>query len=171
MRTTISSICMLYYTQYLSCLQCQHVAGMGFHRGSYQCKCRPEFYQPVKKRIYSSRPITELYFNGSEVELAYIRKLMDPSDDYYDNMSSCRPCATGCLNCINATPCEVEYDVMMRGIPLGIQSFCMTISVVLAMVIIHLRTKKVSLKTGLCNSVLVCYWLGHINNICKSINV
>ena len=122
--------------------QCVHVSGLGFHRGGYQCICRPEFYPPSHTST-SSTPNRTPHFNGSDVERAYIKKLLNHSDLYHDNMFSCLPCAEGCLNCTDPTPCNAEYDVMMRGIPLGIQSFCMTISVVLALVILRLRRTKV----------------------------
>ena len=134
----------IYINMSLSHFQCKHVSGLGFHRGSYQCKCQPEFYHPSQNNLYTStQPFTELFYKGIEVELAYNHRLLNQSDslDFV-----CRPCAPGCVNCTENTPCKVEYDVMIRGIPLGIQSFCMTISVVLAMIIIHLRTKKVRKK-------------------------
>lgn len=84
------------------------------------------------------------YFDGSEVDRHYYNYLLNQSD-LYNRSFMCLPCAQGCADdCFDDTPCLVEYDVMMRGIPLGLQSFCMTISMVLGIVIIRLRKTKVS---------------------------
>ena len=56
----------------------------------------------------------------------------------------CLPCRQGCIGCDDDSPCFVEYNILMRGIPLGIQSFCMTITLVLGIVILRLRKCKVS---------------------------
>ncbi|CAG5128767.1 unnamed protein product, partial [Candidula unifasciata] len=73
----------------------------------------------------------------------------------FSNTHRCRRASTE-FNCLlmttpssPSTPqsAEVEpivaYDILVRGIPLGIQSFCMTVSVVIGTVIICLRKTKV----------------------------
>ena len=44
---------------------------------------------------------------------------------------------------MNDSRCDVEYDLLLRGIPLGIQSFCMTITLVVGVIIIRLRKSRV----------------------------
>ena len=118
-------------------LQCKHQSGMGFRAGAYNCVCADGFYFPL------NRSTTFLLYNGSMVESAYKNLLLNLSDNYNVNYQ-CLPCAKGCDTCADDSPCLVDYDVMMRGIPLGFQSFCMTISMVVGVIIIRLRKSKVS---------------------------
>ena len=121
-------------------LQCEHEPGMGFRRGSYRCECADGYYF---HRNVSSNSYLHFY-NGSDVEHDYYLFLLNQSVNY-NRSYQCLPCAKGCANgCIDDRPCLVDYDVMMRGIPLGLQSFCMTISMVLGIIIIRLRKSKVS---------------------------
>ena len=113
---------------------------MGFRRGSYRCECADGYYF---HRNVSSNSYLHFY-NGSDVEHDYYLFLLNQSVNY-NRSYQCLPCAKGCANgCIDDRPCLVDYDVMMRGIPLGLQSFCMTISMVLGIIIIRLRKSKVS---------------------------
>ena len=110
--------------------------GGGFRRGNYKCQCtRGYFFPPSKSSNHQ-------YYNGSTVEQSYIDMLSLSSSDYNSSFQ-CLPCKKGCTNCSNNKSCKAEYDVMLRGVPLGIQSFCMTIALVLGFVIIRLRTSKV----------------------------
>ena len=122
-------------------LQCDHEPGMGFRRGMYRCVCADGFY--FHRNISSNSYLH--FYNGSEVEHDYYLFLLNKSDAY-NRSYQCLPCAKGCAKkgCIDDRPCLVEYDVMMRGIPLALQSFCMTISIVLGVIIIRLRKSKVS---------------------------
>ncbi|XP_041375052.1 probable G-protein coupled receptor 158 [Gigantopelta aegis] len=120
--------------------ECVHIPGNGLAWGSYQCRCNPTFYFPV------SHTTNDRYFDGKLVERAYWdmwRNVSDNFTDNYTNMFQCLPCRKGCDDCTEDDPCIVEYDVLLRGIPLGIQSFCMTITLVLAVVVIRLRKTKV----------------------------
>ncbi len=128
------------YSGFVS-FQCEHQSGLGFRRGSYRCVCADGFYF---HRNFSSNANAYLHFyNGSELERLYYSYLLNQST-IYNRSFMCLPCAKGCAKgCIDDSPCLVEYDVMMRGIPLGLQSFCMTISMVLGIVIIRLRKSKV----------------------------
>lgn len=97
--------------------------------------CKPEFYFPD--------PFAETkYFNGSDIEREYFKRLKNQTNEY-DNAFLCLPCRKGCNECDDDSACVAEYDILMRGIPLGIQSFCMTITLVLGVIIVRLRKTKV----------------------------
>ena len=96
---------------------------MGFKRGGYVCRCKAGYNMPENQNSHSDS------FNGSDLEKFF--SLRNSSGD------------PGELFRCDCLPCFAEYGVMMRGIPLGIQSFCMTISLVLAFVILRLRKTKV----------------------------
>ena len=53
----------------LICLQCTHIPGLGFRRGSYRCECKEGFYFPEK-----NSPVR--YYNGTVIEEEYEKKLM-----------------------------------------------------------------------------------------------
>jgi hypothetical protein len=118
--------------------QCKHMPGYGFHRGNYRCYCKGGFYFPPD-------PDGVDYFNGTALEDEYISHNEENLAGNSNDQSQCLPCARGCRVCTNNTPCFVEYDVMLRGIPLGIQSFCMTITLVLGFILIRLRRNRVSI--------------------------
>lgn len=48
----------------------------------------------------------------------------------------------------NVGSCYVEYDILLRGIPMAVQSLCVTITIVLTVVIVRLRKTKVRLQHG-----------------------
>ena len=87
------------------------------------------------------------FFKGVLVERSYLNKQLNISDgatDAYDASFQCLPCAIGCINCTSDDPCFAEYDAMLRCIPLGIQSFCITVTAVVAFVVARMRKTKVS---------------------------
>ena len=47
--------------------QCEHIPGLGFRRGSYQCVCKDGFYFPDPKA-------PKRYYEGTIVEEQYERK-------------------------------------------------------------------------------------------------
>lgn len=82
----------------------------------------------------------------------------------------CLPCRKGCSQCEEDEPCIVEYDVWLRGIPLGIQSFTMTITLVVGIVVARLRKTKVQpllsslppfvcICACVCGSIIVVCWM------------
>ncbi|GAB1597297.1 probable G-protein coupled receptor 158 [Argonauta hians] len=123
----------------LETTQCIAVPVAGkFKRGSYRCQCKPGYYFPMINASHS-------YFNGTLVEnqlLEWLRNGSGHSDHFLDSFQ-CLPCRKGCPNCVDDQPCFVEYNILFRGIPLGIQSFCMTITIVLGLVVFRLRKTKV----------------------------
>jgi hypothetical protein len=50
-------------------VQCEHIPGLGFRRGSYRCECKDGFYFPD-----TSAPVR--YYNGTVIEEEYEKKLM-----------------------------------------------------------------------------------------------
>ena len=117
-------------------LQCQFVAGRGFRAGNYECHCKPGFYFPFLNS-------TQRFYTGTQVERHFLQSIRNDSNVTSDEFQ-CLPCRQGCIGCDDDSPCFVEYNILMRGIPLGIQSFCMTITLVLGIVILRLRKCKVS---------------------------
>ena len=114
--------------------QCVPLPGMGFRRGGYRCVCADGYYFPNPNASAD-------YFSGADVESAYIRALLNGSRDA---PLACLPCSKGCRTCVNGSRCVAEYDVIMRGVPLGIQSFCMTIAALMGFIVVRLRKTKVS---------------------------
>lgn len=104
--------------------------------GSYKCVCRPGYYFPLQNA-------TTKYFSGITMENSFL-------DDYYNKSSmnssdfQCLPCLPGCELCDDKTLCMAEYNILLRGIPLGIQSFCITVSLVIGVAVLRLRKTKVS---------------------------
>ncbi|XP_068240794.1 metabotropic glycine receptor-like [Palaemon carinicauda] len=106
---------------------CVPVRGTGFRRGGYRCQCHPTHYLPNS---------TQQFFNGSEVELTYSEKRRIDS-------FRCEPCPEGCQNCSTLLACSVQYDAMMRLVPVCVEAACVVMCLVLALVIFRLRKCKV----------------------------
>lgn len=117
--------------------QCKSVANAGFRGGNYECHCRAGFYFPALNA-------TQKYFSGTSLE-RHVIKTNQNGGNRSEGISDfqCLPCHQRCVDCDNEGPCYVEYNIFLRGIPLGIQSFCMTISLVLAILVLRLRKCKV----------------------------
>ena len=143
-------------------LQCVPIPGYGFRSGGYRCECSPSHYFSDPSSAGTTATTTSHnYFNGSVVETQYNLKLLNQSHSY-DRDFQCLPCPSGCVNCRSEAPCRVEIDVMMRGIPLGVESFCMTITLVLGFVIIRLRKTKVYRITISSPSIIVCMDVSYV---------
>ena len=56
----------------------------------------------------------------------------------------CVPCDNDCPSCINAT-CFVHYDVMLRAGPLGVEAFCLTLTMLIGLIIATMRKVKVNI--------------------------
>ena len=105
-----------------------------FASGNYECHCRSGFYFP-------NLNATQKYFTGTQLEhhfLSSMRGDLNITSEY-----QCLPCRQGCADCDNDGPCFVEYNILLRGVPLGFQSFCMTITLVLGIVVLRVRKCKV----------------------------
>lgn len=115
--------------------QCVHIPGGGLRAGSYKCVCQKGFYFPDKNSTTKSFP-------GSELEQAFLNSWYKTTN--FSNVEyQCLPCPRGCENCVDDTRCMAEYNVLLRGIPLGIQSFCITVTIVIGIVVLRLRKSKV----------------------------
>ena len=86
------------------------------------------------------------YFNGMEMEENYMRQLLNSSlEDKLDyHHYACSSCAKGCESCVDETTCMAEYNTLLRLIPVGVESLCITVIIVLIGVAIRLRNMKVS---------------------------
>ncbi|KAL4217020.1 hypothetical protein ACF0H5_023476 [Mactra antiquata] len=115
--------------------QCKFQPGGGFVSGQYQCQCKPGFYFPVLNA-------TQKFYSGTLLE-RYFLQSMRSEVNFSSSEFQCLPCQQGCVECDDDGPCMVEYNILMRGIPLGIQSFCMTITLVLGIVVLRVRKCKV----------------------------
>lgn len=126
-----------------------------------------------KEKYYFPDPnVKAKYFNGSKVEAAYFiwkNHSLAPSDGTFTNLTDyasgyeCLPCKYGCDTCEDDTPCFVEYDAVLRGVALGIQTFCMTITLFLCVIVFRVRKQRVRIARGI--SLL------HYNNFLAVFNV
>lgn len=95
-------------------------------------------------------------FNGSAFEHLYVKWLLSDQNTlpFFSTISTWK-----CLECpcpltvgpdaalcdqSEDTTCYVTYDILLRGVPLAVQSLCVTITIVLTVVIVRLRKTKVS---------------------------
>lgn len=56
----------------------------------------------------------------------------------------CEPCPPGCTTCVDDRPCSAENDVIVRSIPLVIESLCISFDVILLVVIVWMKKAKVN---------------------------
>ncbi|XP_021371996.1 probable G-protein coupled receptor 158 [Mizuhopecten yessoensis] len=115
--------------------QCEHKPGQGLALGSYVCVCRTGFYFPNTSNDGQ-------FYSGSMLESVYLEKLNNGTN-FTGEGFQCVPCLRGCTQCVDSTPCMADYNILLRGIPLGIQSFCITVTLVIAVAVIRLRKTKV----------------------------
>ncbi|XP_059140355.1 probable G-protein coupled receptor 158, partial [Physella acuta] len=119
-----------------SSTECQNIPSSSFKAASYRCVCKTGYHIPGA---------VNQYFEGSAVENAYISYIRNLSLNY-TTLYNCLPMlATGSSSPPLSVDSEqiVAFDFLVRGIPLGIQSFCMTVSLVIGIVIVCFRKTKV----------------------------
>ncbi|RWS15616.1 putative G-protein coupled receptor 158-like protein [Dinothrombium tinctorium] len=102
---------------------------MGFRRGAYKCVCKRGFY--LERTLLEEEFVADNIGSAKERSSSSIRRF------------NCSQCSKGCQSCINEMPCFVQYNVILRSLALGLQSFCATITLVLIVVIFKLRRSKV----------------------------
>ncbi|CAM1308461.1 Uncharacterised protein g4862 [Pycnogonum litorale] len=89
---------------------CEHITGLGFRRGSYNCVCKPGYYFPETSS-------TRKYYNGSEVEEEYEKNLMGLLNTYdNENGFECVRCPEGCDTCIDDRPCLLSLNWLQRSV-------------------------------------------------------
>lgn len=122
--------------------RCVPISGLGFRRGGYECQCRRGFYFPSEG---SSNMSQVSGFNGLILESAFVANQLQEEEEFgmYPDDFRCLPCKIGCESCIDASPCFVEYNMILRSLALGFQSFCTTVTIVLAIVVFRLRKSKI----------------------------
>ncbi|XP_076303976.1 metabotropic glycine receptor-like [Tachypleus tridentatus] len=123
--------------------ECVPISGMGFRRGAYKCCCKEGYFFPNRTQDKSVN-----CFEGTVVEKHYVASLLN--DKSVENKGpkhperfTCLPCKPGCASCVDDSSCSVEYNILLRSIVLGLQSFCTTITVVLTVVVFRLRKSKI----------------------------
>ena len=89
--------------------------------------------------------IAIIFLKGSVIEEAFISTLVGPtsSESIYPQNFICIPCEPGCRTCVDDSPCFVQFNIFIRAITLGIQSFCATITLMIGIAICKLRRQKV----------------------------
>ncbi|KAI8775867.1 G-protein coupled receptor 158, partial [Biomphalaria glabrata] len=118
--------------------ECKYIPSSTLQWGSYLCVCKEGYSFPTPNAANK-------FFDGRSVERAYLEFVRNVSSDY-SNELNCLPMST---TPASTTPLGgegdpiVAFDFLVRGIPLGIQSFCMTVSLVIAIVILCFRKTKV----------------------------
>ena len=120
----------------LSAAQCVHIPNRGFRRGSYRCDCPPSRRRRLGGGASNDSGSAAAADHGApldgvELERAYVDKLLS---GVFGPPVTCPSCERACM---------AEYDPLLRGIPLGVQTLCITVTVVLTVVIIRLRKTKV----------------------------
>ena len=113
--------------------QCVHIPNRGFRRGSYRCDCPPSRLSGAATRASngSGSAADPRSLDGVELERAYVDNLLT---GVFGPPASCSSCERACM---------AEYDPLVRGVPLGVQALCITVTVILTIVIVRLRKTKV----------------------------
>ena len=122
-------------TAFLSA-QCVHIPSRGFRRGSYHCDCPPSRLRSstggsARTSNSSESTADQSGLDGVDLERAYVENLLSGG---VGPLVSCPTCERACM---------AEYDPLLRGIPLGVQSLCITVTIILTFVIVRLRKTKV----------------------------
>ncbi|XP_022235111.1 probable G-protein coupled receptor 158 [Limulus polyphemus] len=128
--------------------ECIHISGKGFRRGAYKCQCRRGYYFPKSYLTEGFTGGKQNSFLGSEVENAFVASRVRGGSPVegsliYPDSFRCLPCKPGCKTCVDDTSCFSEYNMLLRSVALGLQSFCTTITIVVAVVVFRLRKSKV----------------------------
>jgi len=145
-------------------VQCVHIPNRGFRRGSYRCVCPSSRLRPSNS---GPTPMSnQSGLDGVELEKAYVEKLLSGG---FGPPVSCPSCERVCSDafCTHESACMTEYDPLLRGIPLGVQSLCITVTIILTFVIIRLRKTKV-VRPAPCVLRILRPWSHVKENICKT---
>ncbi|KAJ8321030.1 hypothetical protein KUTeg_002617 [Tegillarca granosa] len=115
--------------------QCTPLSGGGLKRGNYHCECQQGYYFPLTNA-------SNKYYTGITLENVYLDYLYNKTN-FSASSFQCSPCSQGCDECEDDSPCMAKFNILLRGIPLGIQSFCITVTLVIGIAVLRLRKSKV----------------------------
>ncbi|VDM30832.1 unnamed protein product [Hydatigera taeniaeformis] len=113
-----------------------------FDVANYICQCKPGFYTDRPENGYPA----ELYMQ--ETQSSASGAISGESESrkakgLWDRMS-CKVCPPDCPNCTSSTLCGVEYNMhLLRGIPLAVQTFSITTTLLLGVLTFRLRRTRV----------------------------
>ncbi|XP_064641576.1 metabotropic glycine receptor-like [Lineus longissimus] len=116
--------------------ECVPVQGLGFRRGSYKCYCKRGYYFPDPDSGYT-------YFNGSEIEYEFEKKMKGNEENYYDAYFNCLKCAPGCDECTDSRPCVISLDWVQRSILLGLSCMVMASIAIMMLFVWTYREVKI----------------------------
>lgn len=68
---------------------------------------------------------------------------VDDDEAVGEHRLRCDPCPPWCVSCVEDSPCTVESDLLLRSIPLLVESLSISFDVVLVVVIVWMRKAKV----------------------------
>ncbi|XP_027039187.1 probable G-protein coupled receptor CG31760 isoform X1 [Pocillopora damicornis] len=115
--------------------QCEPIANQGFKRGSYRCICRRGYYFP--------HPNSDTkYFNGSEIEEEYDKKV-NKETNLYDDEFKCLPCSEGCDECSDDSPCMYKVNLISRVVLISINTLAAILAIVSGLVVYIFRESEV----------------------------
>lgn len=115
--------------------QCEPIANQGFKRGSYRCICRRGYYFP--------HPNSDTkYFNGSEIEEEYDKKVKEETN-LYDDEFKCLPCSEGCDECSDDSPCMYKVNLILRVVLISINTLALILAIVSGLVVYIFRESEV----------------------------
>ncbi|VUZ49473.1 unnamed protein product [Hymenolepis diminuta] len=104
-----------------------------FDTANYICRCKPGFYTDKPDNGYPAEYLREIASgSGSDSEGRKVSKSM-----------SCKVCPPDCPNCTSGEPCLVEYNMHLRGVPLAMQTFSITTTLLLGFLTFRLRRTRV----------------------------
>ncbi|EUB64329.1 putative G-protein coupled receptor [Echinococcus granulosus] len=108
-----------------------------FDVANYICQCKPGFYTDRPENGYPA----ELYMQETQKNSAS-GAIGGEAKGLWDRMS-CKVCPPDCPNCTSSVPCGVEYNMhLLRGIPLAIQTFSITTTLLLGVLTFRLRRTR-----------------------------
>nr|XP_058971666.1 probable G-protein coupled receptor 158 isoform X2 [Pocillopora verrucosa] len=114
--------------------QCEPIANQGFKRGSYRCICRRGYYFP--------HPNSDTkYFNGSEIEEEYDKKVKEETN-LYDDEFKCLPCSEGCDECSDDSPCMYKVNLILRVVLISINTLAAILAIVSGLVVYIFRESE-----------------------------
>lgn len=115
--------------------QCEPIANQGFKRGSYRCICRRGYYFP--------HPNSDTkYFNGSEIEEEYDKKV-NKETNLYDDEFKCLRCSEGCDECSDDSPCMYKVNLISRVVLISINTLAIILAIVSGLVVYIFRESEV----------------------------